>query len=104
VDRYLYGADVFIPDVLMHFDLPQVAAAMACRPLVLISPSDGMKNTVDADHACEAFRWAHSVYESAGSGKLLRIESNGPDIETPEHYLNLIADFNSFSSQAYGGG
>ncbi len=99
VDRYVYGADVFIPDVLTHFDLPQVAAAMASRPLVLISPSDGMKNTVDADHAFEAFRWAHSVYESAGSGKLLRIESNGSDIETPEHYLNLIADFNSLASK-----
>jgi cephalosporin-C deacetylase-like acetyl esterase len=95
VDRYFYGADVFIPDVLMYFDLPQVAAAMAGRPLVLISPSDGMKNTVDANYAREAFRWTQSVYESAASGKLLRIESNGSDIETPEHYLNLIADLNA---------
>ena len=54
-----------------------------------------MKNTVDAGRAREAFRWTQSVYESAGAGKLLRIESNEPDIETPEHYLDLIADFNS---------
>ena len=40
VDRYLYGADIFIPDVLLHFDLPQVAAAMASRPLALLLPSD----------------------------------------------------------------
>ena len=104
VDRYLYGADVLIPDVLMHFDLPQVAAAMACRPLALILPSDGMKNTVDANHAHEASRWTQRVYERTGAGKLLWFESSGPDIETPEHYLNLIADFNSFSSVAYGGG
>jgi len=95
VDRYLFGADVFIPDVLLHFDLPQVAAAMASRPLALILPTDGMKNTVDAGPAREAFRWAQSVYESAGAGKHLRIESSGPDIETPEHYLDLIAEYNS---------
>ena len=48
VDRYLYGADVFVPDVLLHFDLPQVAAAIAGRPLTLIQPKDAMKNTVGA--------------------------------------------------------
>jgi pimeloyl-ACP methyl ester carboxylesterase len=97
VDRYVYGADVFIPNVLKHFDLPHVAGAIAGRPLALISPLDAMKNTMDADHAREAYRWTQSVYESAGAGKLLRIESNTPDLETPEHYLELIADFNSFS-------
>ena len=99
VDRYLYGANVFIPDVLKHFDLPQVAAALAGRPLALISPSDAMKNTVDAGPAREAYRWTQSVYESAGAGKHLRIESNAPNLEIPEHYLELIADFNSASSK-----
>jgi cephalosporin-C deacetylase-like acetyl esterase len=97
-DRYSYGADVFVPDVLMHFDLPQVAAAMAGRPLALICPADGMKNTVNASQAREAFRWTYRVYESAGAGTCLQIESNGSDIETPEHYLNLISNLTSLSN------
>src|SRR5262249_19981787 len=35
-DRYLYGADILVPDILRHFDLPQVAAAVAPRPLRII--------------------------------------------------------------------
>jgi hypothetical protein len=97
VDRYIYGADVFIPDVLNHFDLPQVAAAMASRPLALISPGDAMKTIVTTDQARKAYRWTQSVYNYAGAGKLLRIESGGPDLEYPEHYLQVIADFKSSS-------
>ena len=31
VDRYLHGADIFIPEVLKYFDLPGVAAAVRAR-------------------------------------------------------------------------
>jgi cephalosporin-C deacetylase-like acetyl esterase len=52
-DRYLYGADIFVQHILLHFDLPDVAAAIAPRPLVLIEPKDGMKKTVDFKQAKE---------------------------------------------------
>ena len=90
VDRYLYGADVFVPDVLLHFDLPQVAAAIAGRPLTLIQPKDAMKNTVGTRAAEEAYNWTRGTYESAGLGKLFRIECEGTDLDTPEHFLSLL--------------
>jgi cephalosporin-C deacetylase-like acetyl esterase len=90
VDRYRYGADVFVPDVLLHFDLPQVAAAIAGRPLTLIQPRDAMKNTAEAGAAEEAYNWTRATYEAAGLGKLFRIECEGTDLDTPEHYLGLI--------------
>ncbi len=90
VDRYLYGADVFVPDVLLHFDLPQVAAAIAGRPLTLIQPKDAMKNTVGTAAAEEAYNSTRATYEAAGLGKLFRIESEGADLDTPNHYLSLI--------------
>jgi hypothetical protein len=90
VDRYRYGADVFVPDVLLHFDLPQVAAAVAGRPLTLIQPKDAMKNTVGTGAAEEAYAWTRATYETAGRGKLFRIESESKDLDTPEHYLSLI--------------
>lgn len=91
-DRYLYGADVFVPDVLLHFDLPQVAAAMADRPLTLIQPKDAMKNTVPANAAEEAYRWTRDTYAGAGAEKLFRIESGGDNLDTPQHYLSLIGN------------
>ena len=45
VDRYLHGAGIFVRDVLTHFDLPQVAAALGDR-LTVISPVDAMKKPV----------------------------------------------------------
>jgi pimeloyl-ACP methyl ester carboxylesterase len=90
VDRYRYGADDFVPDVLLHFDLPQVAAAMVGRPLTLIQPKDAMKNTVSLNTAEEAYKSTQATYQVAGLGKLFRIESEGKNLDTPEHYLSLI--------------
>jgi pimeloyl-ACP methyl ester carboxylesterase len=93
VDRYTYGADVFVPDVLLHFDLPQVAAAMVGRPLTLIHPQDAMKNAVPLEMAKEAYKATHLTYEAAGLGKLFRIEAQGTRLDTPENYLSLIRSF-----------
>jgi cephalosporin-C deacetylase-like acetyl esterase len=90
VDRYRYGADVFVPDVLLHLDLPQVAAAISSRPLTLVQPKDAMKSTVGTDAAEEAYQWTRATYEAAGVGKLFQIESQGDGLDTPEHYLDLI--------------
>lgn len=91
VDRYKYGADVFVPDVLLHFDLPQVAAAVTGRSLTLIQPLDAMKNPVEADTANQAYAWTSATYEAAGLRNLFRIETEeGQDLDTPEHYLSLI--------------
>ncbi len=95
VDRYLYGADVFVPDVLLHLDLPEVAAALAGRPLALVLPVDAMKNAVDESAAKNAYHWTRAAYEAAGSPNLFRIESGGTDLATPEHYLALTQDFES---------
>jgi hypothetical protein len=90
VDRYLYGADVFIPDVLLHLDLPQIAAAVAPRPLALVEPKDAMKKTVDFVQAEEAYRWTQAAYAVTGSEKNFRIECNNGDLNTVERYLDLI--------------
>jgi cephalosporin-C deacetylase-like acetyl esterase len=41
-DRYLHGANVFLRDVLLHFDIPQVAALVGGR-LTVEEPVDAMK-------------------------------------------------------------
>ncbi|MGH9326085.1 MAG: hypothetical protein ACRD2B_05280, partial [Terriglobia bacterium] len=97
VDRYVYGADVFIPDVLLDLDLPQVAGAMAVRPLALVLPTDAMKNVVEVGVARETYQCALGAYKSAGLENLLLIESKAAGLETPDHYLDLIRGFQASS-------
>jgi hypothetical protein len=95
-DRYLYGADGFVPDILQHFDLPEIAAAIAPRPLTLIEPKDAMKRTVDSAQAEDTYRWTQSAYQAGGAGKSFQIgcEGAGPNIDlgSAEHYLNFMQD------------
>jgi pimeloyl-ACP methyl ester carboxylesterase len=90
VDRYKYGANIFVPDVLLHFDIPQVAAAIAGRQLTLIYPTDAMKNTVSVAAAEEAYDSTRAAYEAAGLQQLFKIESERTGLDSPEHYLSLI--------------
>jgi pimeloyl-ACP methyl ester carboxylesterase len=89
-DRYLYGADVFVPEILLHLDLPQVAAAVAPRPLTLIEPADAMKKIVDSAQAEENYLWTRAAYEAAASDKHFRIEREGQGLSTADHYLSLL--------------
>jgi hypothetical protein len=76
VDRYLHGADVFIPDVLNHFDLPQVAAAVD-RRVVIVAPVDAMKNPVEISRARDLYR-------------PVRVEPHGQETDWAEECLALL--------------
>jgi cephalosporin-C deacetylase-like acetyl esterase len=89
-DRYLYGADVFVPDILQHLDLPQVAAAVAPRSLTLIEPVDAMKKTAASAQAEEVYRWTRAAYETSASSRTFRIECEGSGLSTAEHYVKLL--------------
>lgn len=89
-DRYLYGADVFVPDILRYLDLPEVAAAITPRPLVLIEPKDAMMKTCEPEQAEEAYRWTRAAYRIAGAEKSFRIECEGKSLGSAEHYLSLM--------------
>jgi cephalosporin-C deacetylase-like acetyl esterase len=89
-DRYLYGADVFVPGVLHHFDLPEIASSIAPRPLIFIEPKDGMKRTVDPEQAEKAYQWTQAAYRIVGAGKNFQIECAGASLGSAQHYLSLI--------------
>jgi cephalosporin-C deacetylase-like acetyl esterase len=77
-DRYLHGADVFIPDVLEHFDLPQVAAAAGEKRLALLAPVDGMRRHVDPAQAA-------SLYGG------VKAEARDGQQDLADQYLKLLA-------------
>jgi cephalosporin-C deacetylase-like acetyl esterase len=88
VDRYLYSADIFIPSILQHFDLPQVAGCVADRGLALLSPVDAMKNPVTMPAARETYQWTASIYEAMGAGGRFRIVNRCAGLDIVDQYLN----------------
>ncbi|HSB18186.1 MAG TPA: alpha/beta hydrolase family protein [Bryobacteraceae bacterium] len=89
-DRYLYGADVFIPGVLKRLDLPQVAAAVADRSLTLLSPLDPMKKLVDVSEATVAYDRTRRTYTGAQVGGQFRILRREPELSLSDQYLHAF--------------
>jgi cephalosporin-C deacetylase-like acetyl esterase len=88
-DRYTHGADIFIPSILEHFDLPQVAAAIVPRRLSVVAPVDAMKRPVDAAAAERAYDWTRQVYTNAGAREQFRIFAAEKPLEASA-YLSLL--------------
>jgi cephalosporin-C deacetylase-like acetyl esterase len=74
-DRYLHGAGIFLPEILRHFDLPRIAAALAGRNLTLVNPVDHMKRTVSLEATRQAYSAAEAAFRLKGGGRF-RILSN----------------------------
>ena len=66
-----------LPDVLRHFDLPQVASVLASRRLVMLDPVDAMKSRVDLETV-------RNVYKAA------QVATRRQDISLAGQYLQLL--------------
>jgi len=75
-DCYLHGASVFIRNVLLRFDLPHVAAAVAGRKLTLVSPVDAMKRPVDLRLAESVYHLTRHAYRAARQEERFRIAAD----------------------------
>jgi cephalosporin-C deacetylase-like acetyl esterase len=72
-DRYRHSANIFVRDVLTRFDVPQVAASIAGREVVLVAPVDPMKNRIEQNLARAEYQWTTEVYRRAGAESRFRI-------------------------------
>jgi len=91
-DRYKVGADIMIPGVLKQFDLPQAAAALADRRLVIISPTGPMKTPVPLEDVHQAYRFAANVYETLGAKEQFQIIANNPTLGPAAQYHALLSE------------
>ncbi len=98
VDRYLHGANVFVPGVLKQFDLPHVAAAVADRPLALLSPVDAMKNPVEIPLARQTYQWTQVAYGFWGGADHFRVVGGSEELEAVDQYLHLLNNLRAVSS------
>jgi cephalosporin-C deacetylase-like acetyl esterase len=90
VDRYLTESSLFIRNVLTRFDLPQVAAAVAERPVSVLAPRGPMKEHLDLDAARRAYRWTEQVYGNLGIKDRFRISELNPETSLAAQYLELL--------------
>jgi len=89
-DRYLHGASIFIPSVLKHFDLPQVAATVAGRRLTILDPVDAMKSAVDLETARRAYEPAEQAYARAGAPRAFVVARRRAEVTRADEYLELL--------------
>ncbi|GAB4550387.1 MAG: alpha/beta hydrolase family protein [Anaerolineae bacterium] len=57
-----FPASVYLFDVLNHFDLPDLMAALAPRPLLLADPVDGERRPLPAGEIEEQCKWPRQAY------------------------------------------
>jgi cephalosporin-C deacetylase-like acetyl esterase len=69
VDRYIQPTSIFVRDLLLHFDLPQIAAGLAGRNLTIAGPVDAMKHPVPLDVARECYAPAEESFRRAAKGQ-----------------------------------
>ncbi|HWB85063.1 MAG TPA: acetylxylan esterase [Bryobacteraceae bacterium] len=86
-DRTLHGADIVIAGVLKYLDLPDVAAAIASRPLRLIDPVDAMKQPVETATAQKAYQRAAEAYTRKGAADRFRILHVNDPVGLADLYL-----------------
>lgn len=89
-DRYLYGADIFVPDVLRQFDLPDVAGTLADRSLVVLSPLNAMKQPVEIGEARNAYERTAQAYAAVRAAGRFKIAQREPGIELADQYLRAL--------------
>lgn len=71
---YNHGVEVFIPHVLKHYDLPDIAALIAPRPLKLVSLVDHKKEAVETEIVAQEYNWTAEVYKLLNSAEKFSID------------------------------
>ena len=90
VDRYLTESSLFVRNVLTQFDLPQIAAAVAERPVAVLAARGPMEEHVDLGTARRTYRWTEHVYGNLGVKDHFRVLPLNPESSLASQYLDLL--------------
>ena len=82
VEQPGFPASVYLFDFLNHFDLPDLMATIAPRPLLIAGPVEGERQSLSGQALAEFCNWPSQVYTlletDADKGKLLLKASDAP--------------------------
>jgi hypothetical protein len=80
-----FPASTYLFDVLNHFDLPQLMAAVAPRALLVAEPVDGIREPLDPDAVKATLRWPDQVNHLLGAPEVAWqvLGAQAPDTAVP---------------------
>ena len=88
-ELYTHRSSAFVPGVLRHFDLPEVAALVAPRRLLLLNIVDQLHRRIEPEEVHRAYQPTAGVYRVAGAGDALQIGVTATVAEIVQRYLSL---------------
>jgi dienelactone hydrolase len=87
---YTHRYVMFTPGALRKYDLPDVAALVAPRPLLVINAVDEAQRPLDAERAAEVFASTAKIFDMAGAPAGLRVLRAVTASDTLEQYRALV--------------
>jgi cephalosporin-C deacetylase-like acetyl esterase len=73
-----YGGETIVPNVLAHYDLPDIAACIAPRPISLVGPLDQHKRPLSADALETDYAWTAGMFRLLGASEALFLYPASP--------------------------
>jgi cephalosporin-C deacetylase-like acetyl esterase len=83
-ELYEQPAYILLPGALSDFDLPDVFAALAPRPLLVMNPQDPLTRKLPQDEAAQALATTRAAYEAAQGSGALEIKVEPLDSDVPK--------------------
>jgi dienelactone hydrolase len=72
-EYYTHPPSGSVPGALHDFDLPEIAALLAPRPLVLVNPVDGFQRRADPTRAAAEYKVAGDIYRLEGAAQAFHL-------------------------------
>jgi cephalosporin-C deacetylase-like acetyl esterase len=91
-ELYTHRFGAFVPGVLRDFDLPEVAALVAPRRLLLLNIVDQLHRRVDPEEVHRTYQPAAGVYRIAGAGDALQIDVAATSAEIVQRYRSTAPE------------
>jgi hypothetical protein len=72
--NYAIHVNLFLPQILRHFDLPELAIGISPRPLLLLDSRDAMKQPLPEKTIRQELQSASQAYQLMGASSLLSVQ------------------------------
>jgi dienelactone hydrolase len=81
-DHYRFPPSAFVPGILLHYDLPELAGALSPTPALIANPVDALGQDLPKDAALDLYTQARRMRELLGDGAGLQFlfESSRADL------------------------
>ncbi|MGH9662670.1 MAG: alpha/beta hydrolase [Bryobacteraceae bacterium] len=87
---YAHRASLFPRAGLTKYDLPELAALIAPRPLLLLNAVDQVHRPVEIERAAGIYSSTRKLYELLGAARVFRIDHAASVAEALQHYRNHL--------------